>query len=124
MSGEATRMTRRGIAGLLVFGTASGSWPLIEAASGADTMTERVKRIISEHLKVEIAKITLESEFVRDLGADSLDCVELVMAYEEEFGKHIPDEVAAGLVTVGDAIAFIESGKIPKSVRRAPSTRR
>jgi acyl carrier protein len=124
MSGGPTRITRRGVAALLVFGAASCSWPSIDAASGADTIAERVKRIISEHLQVDVAKITLESEFIRNMGADSMNCVELVMAFEEEFDKEIPDEVAYGLVTVGDAIAFIESGKIPQSVKRAPSTRR
>ena len=124
MFGEPTRITRRGVAALLVFGAASSRWPSIEAASGAATIAERVKRIISEYLEVDIAKITLESEFVRNLGADSLDCVELLMAFEEEFNKEIPGEVADGLVTVGDAIAFIDSGKIPQSVKRAPSTRR
>ena len=68
----------------------------------------RVKKIVVEHLGVEEAKVTADANFIDDLGADSLDTVELVMAFEEEFGVEIPDEAAEKITTVKDAIAFIE----------------
>jgi acyl carrier protein len=71
----------------------------------------RVKKIVVEHLGVEDAKVTENASFVDDLGADSLDTVELVMAFEEEFGCEIPDDAAEKLSTVKDAIAYIESHK-------------
>ena len=70
---------------------------------------ERVKKIVVEHLGVEEAKIQSDSKFIDDLGADSLDTVELVMAFEEEFGSEISDSEAEKILTVGDAIKFIES---------------
>jgi len=69
----------------------------------------RVKKIVVEHLGVEEAKVTAEANFIDDLGADSLDTVELVMAFEEEFGVEIPDEAAEKITTVQDAIAFIQA---------------
>ena len=69
---------------------------------------ERVKKIVVEHLGVEEAKIQSDSKFIDDLGADSLDTVELVMAFEEEFGIEIPDDAAETIQTVGDAVKFIE----------------
>ena len=69
---------------------------------------EKIKKIISEQLGVDEGEITLESHFVDDLGADSLDTVELVMQLEEEYGLEIPDEDAEKLQTVGDAIKYIE----------------
>lgn len=69
---------------------------------------ERVKKIVVEHLGVEEGKVTAASSFVDDLGADSLDTVELVMAFEEEFGCEIPDEAAEKIRTVGDAVKYIE----------------
>lgn len=68
----------------------------------------RVKKIVVEHLGVEEGKVTPEASFIDDLGADSLDTVELVMAFEEEFGVEIPDEAAEKIQTVKDAIDFIE----------------
>ena len=70
---------------------------------------ERVKKIVVEHLGVEEAKIQSDSKFIDDLGADSLDTVELVMAFEEEFGSEISDTEAEKILTVGDAVKFIES---------------
>jgi acyl carrier protein len=73
---------------------------------------ERVKKIVVEHLGVDAAKVSESASFIDDLGADSLDTVELVMAFEEEFGIEIPDTAAEKILTVADAIKFIdESGK-------------
>ncbi len=71
----------------------------------------KVKKIVSSHLGAEEAKITMDSSFVDDLGADSLDQVELVMAFEEEFGIEIPDEAAEKIVKVSDAVNFVQSAK-------------
>lgn len=68
---------------------------------------ERVKKIVVENLEVEDDKVTKEASFIDDLGADSLDLVELVMAFEEEFNIEIPDEVQENIRTVGDAITHI-----------------
>ena len=70
---------------------------------------DRVKKIVVEHLGVEESKIQSDSKFIDDLGADSLDTVELVMAFEEEFGSEISDSEAEKILTVGDAVKFIES---------------
>ena len=72
---------------------------------------ERVKKIVVEHLGVDAAKVNDGASFIDDLGADSLDTVELVMAFEEEFGIEIPDEAAEKIVTVSDAIKFIQDMK-------------
>jgi acyl carrier protein len=69
----------------------------------------RVRKIVAEHLDIEESKIAPNASFIDDLGADSLDQVELVMAFEEEFGCEIPDEDAEKIVTVQDAIRFIEA---------------
>ena len=69
----------------------------------------RVTKIVVEHLGVEEAKVVDSASFIDDLGADSLDTVELVMAFEEEFGSEISDSDAEKILTVGDAIKFIES---------------
>ena len=74
-------------------------------------IADRVKKIVVEHLGVEEDKVTEGASFIDDLGADSLDVVELVMAMEEEFDISIPDEAAENIKTVGDAIAFIEKAK-------------
>lgn len=70
--------------------------------------TEKVREIVAEQLGVDIEEVTPEASFVDDLGADSLDTVELVMALEEEFGLEIPDEDAEKISTVQDAIKYIE----------------
>jgi acyl carrier protein len=72
---------------------------------------DRVKKIVVEHLGVETDKVTDDASFIDDLGADSLDIVELVMAFEEEFGVEIPDDAAEKIATVNDAIAFIDAKK-------------
>jgi acyl carrier protein len=72
---------------------------------------ERVKKIVVEHLGVEPEKVTESASFIDDLGADSLDNVELVMAFEEEFGVEIPDDAAEKISTVADAIRFIDEHK-------------
>jgi acyl carrier protein len=68
-----------------------------------------VKKIVADHLGVDEQKVTDEASFIDDLGADSLDTVELVMAFEEEFGSEISDNEAEKILTVGDAIKFIET---------------
>jgi acyl carrier protein len=73
--------------------------------------TERVKKIVIEHLGVEAEKVSEEASFIDDLGADSLDIVELVMAFEEEFGVEIPDDAAEKITTVKDAIDYIETNQ-------------
>ena len=72
-------------------------------------VSQKVKKMVAEHLGVDEAKDTEEANFIDDLGADSLDTVELVMAFEEEFGSEISDSEAEKILTVGDAIKFIES---------------
>jgi acyl carrier protein len=69
---------------------------------------DKVREIIANELGVEMEKVTDEASFVEDLGADSLDTVELVMAFEEEFGVEIPDEDAEQMQTVGDAIRYLQ----------------
>ena len=72
---------------------------------------DRVQKIVVEHLGVEADKVTQEASFIDDLGADSLDIVELVMAFEEEFGVEIPDDAAEKITTVGDATKYSEEHK-------------
>lgn len=72
---------------------------------------DRVKKIVVEHLGVEADKVTAEANFIDDLGADSLDIVELVMAFEEEFNVEIPDNAAEKIASVGDAINYIDENK-------------
>ena len=73
-----------------------------------DVSQDKVKQIIADQLGVKKDEVTDGAKFVDDLGADSLDTVELVMALEEEFGVEIPDEEAEKLITVGDALRYIE----------------
>jgi len=70
--------------------------------------TEKVRQIVADQLGVDLEEVTTEASFVDDLGADSLDTVELVMALEEEFGLEIPDEDAEKISTVQDAIKYID----------------
>ena len=72
-------------------------------------IADKVKKMVADHLGVDEEKVVDEASFIDDLGADSLDTVELVMAFEEEFGSEISDSEAEKILTVGDAIKFIES---------------
>ena len=72
-------------------------------------VSNKVKKMVADHLGVDEIKVTDEANFIDDLGADSLDTVELVMAFEEEFGSEISDSEAEKIITVGDAIKFIET---------------
>ena len=74
-------------------------------------IADKVKKIVVEHLGVEETKVTPEASFIDDLGADSLDTVELVMAFEEAFGVEIPEDAAEKIGTVKDAIDYIEKQK-------------
>lgn len=76
-----------------------------------DEIMDKVRSVIVEQLSVDEADVTEDASFIDDLGADSLDIVELVMALEEEFGISIPDEEAENIKTVGDAIAYIEKAE-------------
>ena len=75
----------------------------------SEDISTKVKKIVADHLGSEETKVNDDSSFIDDLGADSLDTVELVMAFEEEFGSEISDSEAEKILTVGDAIKFIES---------------
>lgn len=75
------------------------------------TIEQRVKDIIVEQLGVNASQVTPEAKFIEDLGADSLDIVELVMALEEEFGNEIPDDEAEKLLSVGDVVKYIEDSQ-------------
>ena len=74
-----------------------------------ENVSSKVKKIVADHLGMDEAKVNDDSSFIDDLGADSLDTVELVMAFEEEFGSEISDSEAEKILTVGDAAKFIES---------------
>jgi len=80
----------------------------------ADSVEAKVKEIIINELGVEAEKVTAEASFVEDLGADSLDTVELVMAFEEEFGIDIPDEDAERMRTVGEAVDYLKKNAVPE----------
>ena len=75
------------------------------------TTEEQVKKIVIDHLGIDDSKVTIDSKFIDDLGADSLDTVELVMAFEEQFGIEISDDSAETILTVKNAIDFIDSKK-------------
>ena len=74
-------------------------------------ITDRVKKIVVEHLNVDESKVSDEASFIDDLGADSLDTVELVMAFEEEFNIEIPDDMAEKITTIKDAIDHIQNSQ-------------
>ena len=74
----------------------------------SEEVKSKIKKIVADHLGIEEEKVTEEASFIDDLGADSLDTVELVMAFEEKFGIEIPDDAAETIQTVGDAISFLE----------------
>jgi len=74
-------------------------------------VAEKVKAIIIDNLGVDAAEVTAEASFTNDLGADSLDTVELIMEFEKEFDIQIPDDKAEAIATVGDAVSFIEEAK-------------
>jgi len=74
-----------------------------------DDVASKVRKIVADHLGVDEEKVTEEASFIDDLGADSLDTVELVMAFEEEFGSEISDSEAEKILTVGDAVKFIDN---------------
>ena len=76
-----------------------------------DSTEDKVKKIVMDHLGIEESKISMDSKFIDDLGADSLDTVELVMAFEEQFGIEIPDDAAETILTVQNAVDFIENKK-------------
>lgn len=80
---------------------------ILEGIKMSDVI-ERVKKIVVERLEVDAEKVNEKASFIDDLGADSLDLVELVMAFEEEFGIEIPDDVQEQIGTVGDAVRFIK----------------
>ena len=75
----------------------------------SEDISSKVKKIVADHLGIDESKVSDDSSFIDDLGADSLDTVELVMAFEEEFGSEISDGDAEKILTVGDAVKFIEN---------------
>ena len=77
----------------------------------SEDVSSKVKKIVADHLGIDETKVTEESSFIDDLGADSLDTVELVMAFEEKFGIEIPDDAAETIQTVQNAIDYIQSKK-------------
>ena len=77
----------------------------------SDDIKSKIKKIVADHLGIDEEKVTEEASFIDDLGADSLDTVELVMAFEEKFGIEIPDDAAETIQTVQNAIDFIQSKK-------------
>ena len=72
-------------------------------------VSSKVKKMVADHLGIEESKVTNEANFIDDLGADSLDTVELVMAFEEEFGCEIPDDAAEKIVTLKDAVTYLSA---------------
>src|SRR5262245_17330126 len=97
------------LTGSLRFGVAAARAHLRNVRGGGmRDIAERVKKMAVGHLGVTADKVTENASFIDDLGADSLDTVELVMAFEEEFGCEIPDDAAETILTVGDAVKFLE----------------
>jgi acyl carrier protein len=106
-------MSRTGVDQGIV-STRRATGPAQEGKEEMSDVAERVKKIVVEHLGVEPDKVVDSANFIDDLGADSLDTVELVMAFEEEFGVEIPDDQAETIVTVGDAVKFLEKASANK----------
>ena len=75
----------------------------------SEDIKAKIKKIVADHLGIEEEKVTEEASFIDDLGADSLDTVELVMAFEEEFGCEIPDDAAEKIVTLKDAVTYLSA---------------
>lgn len=96
-----------------VFGADAGGQasPVTESKKGKKKMFEKIRDIVVEQLGVDESQVSMESSFVDDLGADSLDIVELIMALEDQFGIEIPDEDAEKIATVGDAVEYVNSKK-------------
>jgi acyl carrier protein len=94
--------------------TSRAGSPMYKGKDDMSDVAERVKKIVVEHLGVEADKVVESANFIDDLGADSLDTVELVMAFEEEFSVEIPDDQAETIVTVGDAIKYLEKASAKK----------
>ena len=93
---------------LLISPANFGHHPSFEEGAPMSDIADRVKNIVVEHLGVDADKVVEGASFIDDLGADSLDTVELVMAFEEEFGVEIPDDAAERILTVKDAVLFLE----------------
>ena len=100
---NATRVSRQSRSGL-----ARKMQRPVATAMSQEAILEKVRSIVAEQLSVDSGEVKPESNFQNDLGADSLDTVELVMALEEAFDIEIPDEAAEGITTVGDAVKYIE----------------
>src|SRR6266480_3655742 len=96
------RQTRRGRTAMVAIWVRTAAQSKKHEVGTMSDIGERVKKIVVEHLGVEPEKVTENASFIDDLGADSLDTVELVMAFEEEFGCEIPDDAAETILTVGD----------------------
>jgi acyl carrier protein len=85
----------------------------VEGGAGivGNDLEQTIRKLVAQQLDVDAAQVTMEARFLDDLGADSLDLVELVMSIEEEFDVEIPDEEAEKIVTVGDAVAYVKKKK-------------
>jgi acyl carrier protein len=101
----------RASAGVAPGDSQAGRGPETLRGRSMSDVAERVRKIVVEHLGVEEEKVTDNASFIDDLGADSLDTVELVMAFEEEFGIEIPDDAAETIQTFGDAVKFISEAQ-------------
>ncbi|KFG52293.1 acyl carrier protein ACP [Toxoplasma gondii FOU] len=101
----------RSVSATVIGSPSSALFAADEASSDDRPLLERVKDVVADQLGVDRARINPESNFIKDLDADSLDSVELVMAFEEKFGVSIPDEEASKIATVQDALSYIEKAK-------------
>jgi acyl carrier protein len=99
--------SKNGAGNARICGLKNSTCQVLEGIPMSD-IADRVKKIVIEHLGVDSEKVVEAANFIDDLGADSLDTVELVMAFEEEFGVEIPDDAAETIQTVGDAVKFLE----------------